>query len=122
MTNEEVLQLVNAGFTADEIRGMGLTKPSPYNEPKVGEPKVGEPDGNGNDPDSQPGTDDKPSSGATLPSEVSETIKGLTETVNSLTQTVKALQENNQKTAKKSKNDNAPKSADEVIKGFIENM
>lgn len=117
MTNEEVLQLVNAGFTADEIRGMGLTNPSSNNEPKGAEP-----DGNGNDPDSQPGTDDKPSSGATLPSEVSETIKGLTETVNSLTQTVKALQENNQKTAKKSKNDNAPKSADEVIKGFIENM
>lgn len=116
MTNEEVLQLVNAGFTADEIRGMGLT--NPQNEPKVKEPEGG----NGNDPDSQPGTDDKPSNGAALPSEVSETIKGLTETVNSLTQTVKALQENNQKTAKKSKNDNAPKSADEVIKGFIENM
>jgi len=118
MTNEEVLQLVNAGFTADEIRALGLTKPSSYNEKKVGEGD----DGNGNDPDGQPGTDDKPSDGATLPSEVSETIKGLTETVNSLTQTVKALQENNQKTAKKSKNDNAPKSADEVIKGFIENM
>lgn len=117
MTNEEVLQLVNAGFTAEEIRGMGLTEPSPYNEPKVGEM-----DGNGDDQNDQPGTDEKPSNDAGLPSEVSETIKGLTETVNSLTQTVKALQENNQKTAKKSKNDNAPKSADEVIKGFIENM
>ena len=118
MTNEEVLQLVNAGFTAEEIRGMGLTTTSSYNETKVGE---GE-NGNSEDPNKQPGTDDKPSEGAALPSEVSETIKGLTETVNSLTQTVKALQENNQKTAKKSKNDNAPKSADEVIKGFIENM
>lgn len=118
MTNEEVLQLVNAGFTADEIRGMGITKPSPYNEPKVGEGESG----NANDPNEGAAPDDKPSEGATLPSEVSETIKGLTETVNSLTQTVKALQENNQKTAKKSKNDNAPKSADEVIKGFIENM
>ena len=117
MTNEEVLQLVNAGFTADEIRGMGLTITGSYNEPKVGEP-----DGNAKDQNDQPGTDDKPSGDAGLPSEVSETIKGLTETVNSLTQTVKALQENNQKTAKKSKNDNAPKSADEVIKGFIENM
>lgn len=118
MTNEEVLQLVNAGFTADEIRGMGLTKPSPYNEPNVGE---GE-NGNGDDQINQPGTEDKPSSGAALPIEVSETIKGLTETVNNLTQTVKAMQENNQKNAKKSKIDNAPKSADEVIKGFIENM
>ena len=117
MTNEEVLQLVNAGFTADEIRGMGLTTSSAYNEQKVGEP-----DGNANDQNEGAAPDDKASSGAALPSEVSETIKGLTETVNSLTQTVKALQENNQKTAKKSKNDNAPKSADEVIKGFIENM
>lgn len=118
MTNEEVLQLVNAGFTADEIRGMGLTKPSPYNDSKVGEGESG----NGDDQKTQPGTDDKPNNDAGLPSEVSETIKGLTETVNSLTETVKAMQENNQKTAKKSKNDNAPKSADEVIKGFIENM
>lgn len=117
MTNEEVLQLVNAGFTADEIRGMGLNNQSPYNEQKVGEP-----DGNAGDQNEQPGTEDEPNGGAGLPIEVSETIKGLTETVNSLTQTVKALQENNQKTAKKSKNDNAPKSADEVIKGFIENM
>ena len=118
MTNEEVLQLVNAGFTAEEIRGMGLTKPSPYNEQKVGE---GE-NGNANDQNEQPGADDKPSNDAGLPSDVSETIKGLTETVNSLTQTVKAMQENNQKNARKTKNDNAPKSADEVIKGFIENM
>lgn len=118
MTNEEVLQLVNAGFTADEIRGMGLTKPSPYNEPKVGEDEGG----NANDPNSGVAENDKPSEGAALPSEVSETIKGLTETVNNLTQTVKALQENNQKNARKTKNDNAPKSADEVIKGFIENM
>lgn len=115
MTNEEALQLVKAGFSADEIRAFGWS-PETKNEDEKDK------GGNANDQNEQPGTDDKASSGATLPSEVSETIKGLTETVNSLTQTVKALQENNQKTAKKSKNDNAPKSADEVIKGFIENM
>ena len=115
MTNEEALQLVKAGFSADEIRAFGWS-PEPKNEDDKDN------GGNAKDQNEQPGTDDKPSGDAGLPSEVSETIKGLTETVNSLTQTVKALQENNQKTAKKSKNDNAPKSADEVIKGFIENM
>lgn len=115
MTNEEALQLVKAGFSADEIRAFGWSPEPPKEEPKDN-------GGNAKDQNEQPGTDDKPSGDAGLPSEVSETIKGLTETVNSLTQTVKALQENNQKTAKKSKNDNAPKSADEVIKGFIENM
>lgn len=115
MTNEEALQLVKAGFSADEIRAFGWS-PEPKNEDEKGN------GGNAEEPNEQPGTDDKPSGDAGLPSDVSETIKGLTETVNSLTQTVKALQENNQKTAKKSKNDNAPKSADEVIKGFIENM
>lgn len=114
MTNDEALQLAKQGFTADEIKALGWTATSSYNEPKVGEnePKVGEneqkpeensPEQNNNDP-------------------VNESIKSLTETVNSLTETVKAMQEANQKTAKKSKNDNAPKSADEVIKGFIENM
>lgn len=115
MTNEEAMKLVNAGFTADEIRAFGWS-PEPKNEDEKDN------GGNAKDPNEQPGADDKPSNDAGLPSEVSETIKGLTETVNSLTQTVKAMQENNQKTAKKSKNDNAPKSADEVIKGFIENM
>lgn len=117
MTNEEVLQLVNAGFTATEIKAMGLAPESQYNEQKVGESG-----GNAKDQNEQPGGDDKPSEGAALPSEITETLKGLTETVNGLTQTVKAMQENNQKNARKTKNDNAPKSADEVIKGFIENM
>lgn len=115
MTNDEALQLAKQGFTADEIKALGWTAQSSYNEPKVGgdEPKVGgenEPKPEENSPEQNT---DNP---------VNETIKSLTETVNSLTETVKAMQEANQKTAKKSKNDNAPKSADEVIKGFIENM
>lgn len=115
MTNEEALQLAKAGFSADEIRSLGWS-PEPKNEEENNN------DGNANDQNEQPGTDDNASNGAALPSEVSETIKGLVETVNGLTQTVKAMQENNQKNARKNKNDNAPKSADEVIKGFIENM
>lgn len=113
MTNDEALQLAKQGFTADEIKALGWTATSSYNEPKVGdEPKVGE-----NEPNPEENSPEQNSD-----SQVNETIKSLTETVNSLTETVKAMQEANQKTAKKSKNDNAPKSADEVIKGFIENM
>lgn len=114
MTNDEALQLAKQGFTADEIKALGWTAQSSYNEPKVGEneSKGGE---NEQKPD-----ENTPEQNTDNP--VNETIKSLTETVNSLTETVKAMQEANQKTAKKSKNDNAPKSADEVIKGFIENM
>ena len=115
MTNEEALQLVKAGFSADEIRAFGWSPEPPKEEPKDN-------GGNADDQNTQPGADDNASNGAALPSEVSETIKGLTETVNSLTETVKAMQVANQKNARKTKNDNAPKSADEVIKGFIENM
>ena len=115
MTNEEALQLAKQGFTADEIKALGWTTQSSYNEPKGGDneqkPKENEP--KENEPKENEQNTDNP---------VNETIKSLTETVNSLTETVKAMQEANQKTAKKSKNDNAPKSADEVIKGFIENM
>lgn len=115
MTNEEVLQLVNAGFTAEEIRAMGLTTESSYNEPKVGEP-----DGNGDDPDDKLGEPEAAT--RELPKALLEQMDAMSKSIDTLNNTVKALQENNQKTAKKSKNDNAPKSADEVIKGFIENM
>ena len=112
MTNEEVMQLVKQGFTADEIRALGWNSESSYNETKVG-----------GDPDPEPEKEvPEPETSSAVPTEVEETIKNLSDTVASLTETVKALQANNQKTAKKSKNENAPKSADEVIKGFIENM
>lgn len=114
MTNEEALQLAKQGFTADEIKALGWTTQSSNNEPKVGE---NEPKGGENEPKPEENTPEQKTDNP-----VNETIKSLTETVNSLTETVKAMQEANQKTAKKSKNDNAPKSADEVIKGFIENM
>lgn len=110
MTNEEVMQLVKQGFTADEIRALGWSSESSYNETKVGA-----------DPEPEKEVPEVETS-SVVPTEVEETIKNLSDTVASLTETVKALQANNQKTAKKSKNENAPKSADEVIKGFIENM
>ena len=113
MTNDEAMKLVNAGFTADEIRAFGWT-PEPKNE----EPKDnGEKD---NDPDDKLG--DPEAGTRELPKALLEQMDAMSKSIDTLNNTVKAMQENNQKTAKKSKNDNAPKSADEVIKGFIENM
>lgn len=106
MNNEDVLQLVKQGFTADEIRALGWTAAEPENEPEA-------------QPENEP---EKEIEGPAKESEIEATIKGLSDTVAQLTETVKAMQVSNQKTAKKSRNDNAPKSADEVIKGFIENM
>lgn len=110
MEINEVLELVKAGYTAEEIKAMNAnteTEPKPEVEPKevevIGAKSVTEP------------TENK------VP-DFEAQIKAMTETINNLNTTVKALQENNQKTATIPANDNAPKSADEVIKGFIENM
>lgn len=108
MTNEDVLQLVRQGFTADEIRALGWSSQAPETPEAPEAPEA-------------PETPETPEAPKVSP-EIEDTIKGLSETVASLTETVKAMQVSNQKNAKKSKNDNAPKSADEVIKGFIENM
>lgn len=117
MTNEEALQLAKQGFTADEIRALGWSTEGSYNEPKIG--------GDDN-PKGTPETDDilgEPEAGTReLPKALIDRMDAMSNTIETLTDTVKAMQEANQKTAKKSKNDNAPKSADEVIKGFIENM
>lgn len=107
MNSEDVLQLVKQGFTADEIRALGFSA-EPEKKPDEPEKKTDEPEKKKDEPANE--------------SEIEATIKGLSDTVAQLTETVKAMQVSNQKTAKKSRNDNAPKSADEVIKGFIENM
>ena len=116
MNNDEALQLAKQGFTAEEIRALGWTPTSAYNEPKIGE---GEKEDAAGAPESANDPDEKHEASNDA---VSETLKSLTDTVNSLTETVKAMQVNNQKTAKKTRNENAPKSADEVIKGFVESM
>lgn len=110
MTNDEAMQLAKQGFTADEIRALGWSVQSSYNEERVGDNEQKPKDESG-----APEEDDKNS-------DVTETLKALTDTVSSLSQTVKAMQESNQKNAKRPKNDNVPKSADEVVKGFIESM
>lgn len=112
LTNDEAMTLAKQGFTADEIRALGWSVTAPEQEPEETHDDPNSKDANNGKTDPEPDTKD----------DVSETLKSLTDTVNSLTQTVKAMQVNNQRTARKSKNENAPKSADEVIKGFIENM
>lgn len=110
MEINEVLELVKAGYTAEEIKAMNAnaeTEPKTEVEPKevevIGAKTATEPIEN-KVPDFE------------------AQIKAMTETITNLNATVKALQENNQKTATIPANDNVPKSADEVIKGFIENM
>lgn len=108
MEINEVLELVKAGYTAEEIKAMNANAET---EPKAEvEPKEVEVIGAKTEP-----TENK------VP-DFEAQIKAMTETINNLNTTVKALQENNQKTATIPANDNVPKSADEVIKGFIENM
>ncbi len=116
LTNDEAMTLAKQGFTADEIRALGWSATAPEEKPEEKSKETNDDQkskaAKSENADPEPDTKDN----------VSETLKTLTDTVNSLTETVKAMQENNQKTARKSKNENAPKSADEVIKGFIENM
>lgn len=114
MEINEALELVKAGYTADEIKALNANaETEPKTEPKTEvEPKEVEVIGAKSAPEP---TENK------VP-DFEAQIKAMTETINNLNKTVKALQENNQKTATIPANDNAPKSADEVIRGFIENM
>lgn len=107
MTNEEAMELVNKGFTAEEIRALGWkaeSEPEPNPEPE---------------PEPQPKPEPEIKE---INTDFMDTINKMSATVEGLTKTVKALQENNQKVATIPDNGNVPKSADEVIKGFIENM
>ena len=108
MEINEVLELVKAGYTAEEIKAMNAnaeTEPKTEVEPKEVDVI---------DVKTEPTENKVP--------DFEAQIKAMAETITNLNATVKALQENNQKTATIPANNNAPKSADEVIKGFIENM
>ena len=112
MTNEEALELSKKGFTAEEIRALGW-KPQTTSEPDKDNHEAGEV------------SETKDELAAEPPKEINtdfmDAIKKMNETIDGLSKSVKAIQENNQKTATIPENNNAPKSADEVIKGFIEN-
>lgn len=80
MNQDEVLKLIDAGFTADEIRGMGT-------KPEAGEPA---PEGT---PEPAPAPEVKAP-------EVSAEIQNLTEQISKLNETVVKLQEANIKNAR----------------------
>ena len=99
MELNEIITLINAGYTKEDIEAMGEVK-TPEQTPEQ-EPAPVE-------------TDDV--NGALM-----EQIKAMSTTINNLTTTVKALQENNQKTATNPEN-SSKQTTEEIIKGFIENM
>ena len=82
MNGDEVLRLIDAGFTADEIRAMG--KGSEEKDPPAGDDKK----------DPEKGTPDK---GDEV--EKKSEVDALTAEVSKLTETVKAMQEQNIKKA-----------------------
>ena len=112
MTNEQVLELINKGFTADEVRALGWSAEKTEPEPKN--------DGQGSQPDAPHEEQIEPVK--EINTDFMDAIKEMKSTVDNLTKSVKAIQENNQKNATIPDSDTRPKSADEVIKGFIENM
>ena len=105
MELNEIITLINAGYTKEDIAAMGEVK-TPESSPVQAPEPTTEP--------KQVDTDD-------VNAELMEQIKAMSATISNLTTTVKALQENNQKTAtipEKSSN----QTTEEIIKGFIENM
>ena len=101
MNGDEVLKLIEAGFTAEEIRKM-QTEPEPENKEK-------ESGASGLEHESEVKTGD-------INTDFMDAIK---KEMTELKDTVKAIQENNVKTAKQeSKRD---LTAADVVKSFIEN-
>ena len=104
MNQEEVLKLIDAGFTADEIRAMKA-------EPAGEEPK----------PDSKEGEPNPtPDAGSKAP-EVSSEIQNLTEQISKLNETVVKLQEANIKNAR-SGSAKAADPVNEQIEKFIKEL
>ena len=103
MEINEIITLINAGYTKEDIEAMGEVK-TPEQTPEQATEQAPDP----------VETDDV--NGALM-----EQIKAMSTTINNLTTTVKALQENNQKTATMPEN-SSKQTTEEIIKGFIENM
>ena len=111
MELNEIITLINAGYTKKEIEAMSA-EPAPE-EPRDNEHFVG----------AAVDTDESnpAESGADVNAALMEQIKTMSATISGLTTTVKALQENNQKTATIPEN-SSKQTTEEIIKGFIENM
>lgn len=107
MNGEEILKLIDAGFSADEIRKMQTSEP-PSDEQKdtPKEDKVHE---------------DKIDPGADKDKDINtDFMDSITKAVSDLTDKVKAIQESNVKGAREPERKDL--STDEVIKSFIESM
>lgn len=107
MNGEEILKLIDAGFTADEVRKMQTTADEPANEK------------------TEPSTSDEKHEGEIEPNDKGKDINtdfmdSITKAVSELTDKVKAIQDNNIKhTTQETKRD---MTADDVIKSFVESM
>ena len=107
MNGEEILKLIDAGFSADEIRKMQTSEPSSDEQKdapeanKVQEVKV--------DPEADKGKDIN-----------TDFMDSITKAVSDLTDKVKAIQESNVKGAREPERKDL--TTDEVIKSFIESM
>lgn len=104
MNGEEILKLIDAGFSADEIRKM-QTETS------------GESSNEGQTQEEQTTSEVKPESGKEINTDFMDSI---TKAVSDLTDKVKAIQESNVKGAREPEHKDL--STDEVIKSFIESM
>ncbi len=105
MNGEEILKLIDAGFTANEIREMQTTN--------VSEDDKKEPSASGQEHEGEI----KPENDKDINTDFMDSI---TKAVSDLTDKVKAIQESNLKGAREPEHKDL--STDEVIKSFIESM
>lgn len=105
MNGEEILKLIDAGFSADEIRKMQTTN--------VSEDDKKEPSASGQEHEGEV----KPETDKDINTDFMDSI---TKAVSDLTDKVKAIQESNVKGAREPERKDL--STDEVIKSFIESM
>ena len=105
MNGEEILKLIDAGFTANEIREMQTAN--------VSEDDKKEPSASGQEHEGEI----KPENDKDINTDFMDSI---TKAVSDLTDKVKAIQENNLKGAREPERKDL--STDEVIKSFIESM
>ena len=105
MNGEEILKLIDAGFTADEVRKMQTetSEPPATSEPQGAEETTSE---------VKPEADNKDIN--------TDFMDSITKAVSDLTDKVKAIQEHNVKNAVTPERKDL--TTDEVIKSFIESM
>lgn len=116
MNNAEALQLAKQGFTAEEIRALGWSAEG--TDEGAGKDKENEK----HETTTEIKTEPKEETGTEVNTDLAAMVSNMQSAIEGLNSTVKAIQEHNQKTATNPDSGNRPKSADDVIKGFIENM